>query len=319
MRNDWSAISTCRASRSASEYTATRGKAQITAGPDDADRDLASIGDQDLRFRRHGWLAIIGDPPEGVKRMLTAMELERALADLGLEAPVRFDEVTGSTNATAVGMAEAGAPEWTLVAAGHQTAGRGRLDRTWEDVPDRALLFSVVLRPTWLPPDRAGILPLAAGVAMTTAAGEVARQDVRCKWPNDLLLDDRKVGGILTESRVSAERIEYAVVGIGVNLDPPAGVDGAAGMGDVEASVLLRAFLRSFVGSYPTNASAFVDGIVAAYPQRSATIGREVEAATTDRGHVRGRAIGVDDAGSLVVDTPAGRERITSGEVTHLR
>ena len=79
--------------------------------------------------------------------MLSVTELERALADLGLEAPVRFDEVTGSTNATALGMAEAGAPEWTLVAAGHQTAGRGRLGRTWTDLAGGALLFSFVLRP----------------------------------------------------------------------------------------------------------------------------------------------------------------------------
>ena len=80
--------------------------------------------------------------------MLSVTELERAFADLGLEAPVRFDEVTGSTNATALGMAEAGAPEWTLVAAGHQTAGRGRLGRTWTDRAGAALMFSFVVRPT---------------------------------------------------------------------------------------------------------------------------------------------------------------------------
>jgi BirA family transcriptional regulator, biotin operon repressor / biotin---[acetyl-CoA-carboxylase] ligase len=251
--------------------------------------------------------------------MMSTSELERALAAAGLVAPVHFDEVTGSTNATAVEMAEAGAPEWTLVAAGHQTTGRGRLGRTWEDVPGRALLFSVVLRPTWLPPDRAGILSLAAGLAMAEAAREVAELDVRCKWPNDLLLHDRKVGGILAESRVSSGQIDHAIVGIGVNLDPPENLDLAAGMGDVEASALLGAFLRSFVSYYASNPSAFIRGVVAVYPQRSATIGRDVEATTIDGRRVHGRAIGVDDAGSLVVDTPTGRVLITSGEVTHLR
>ena len=251
--------------------------------------------------------------------MLSATELEHALAAAGLEAPVHFDEVTGSTNRTAWDLAVADAPEWTLVAASHQTAGRGRLDRTWEDVPGRALLFSIVLRPTWLPPDRAGVLSLAAGLAMANAAREVAELEVRCKWPNDLLLDDRKVGGILVESHTSSERIEHAIVGIGVNLEPPESLHLAAGMGDVEASALLGAFLRSFVGYYSSNASAFVEAVVALYPQESATIGRDVEATTTDGRRVRGRAVGVNDAGSLVVDTPAGRVWISTGEVTHLR
>jgi BirA family transcriptional regulator, biotin operon repressor / biotin---[acetyl-CoA-carboxylase] ligase len=251
--------------------------------------------------------------------MLSTTELERALAAAGLVAPVQFDEVTGSTNRTAWELAEAGAPEWTLVAAGHQTAGRGRLDRTWEDAPGRALLFSVVLRPTWLPADRAGMLPLAAGLAMTTATREVAGLDVRCKWPNDLLLHDRKVGGILTESRTSSTRIEHAIVGVGVNLDPPENVDLAAGLGDVDASALLVAFLRSFTSAYASNAPAFIRSIAAAYPRRCSTIGRAVEATTTDGRRVRGRAVGVDDAGSLVLQTAAGTMWITSGEVTHLR
>jgi BirA family biotin operon repressor/biotin-[acetyl-CoA-carboxylase] ligase len=251
--------------------------------------------------------------------MLSTSELERALAAAGLKAPAHFEEVTGSTNRTAWDLAMAGAPEWTLVAAGHQTAGRGRLDRAWEDVPGRALLFSIVLRPIWLPPERAGVLTLAAGLAMVSAARDVAAQELRCKWPNDLLIDDRKAGGILAESRVAAERIEHAVVGIGVNLDPPANVDLAVGMGDVDAIALLTAFLRSFVASYDSNAATFIASVVAAYPRESATIGREVEATTTDGRRVRGRVIGVDDAGSLVVDTPTGRASIASGEVTHLR
>jgi len=96
-------------------------------------------------------------------------------------------------------------------------------------------------------------------------------------------------------------------------------VDLAAGIGDVDASALLAAFLRSFVALYATDPATFVGSVMAAYPRESATIGREVEATTTDGRRVRGPAIGVDDAGSLVVDTPAGHVRITSGEVTHLR
>src|SRR4029079_12434965 len=103
--------------------------------PHDADRDLASVGDQDLRFRRHGWLAIIGDAPEGCTRMLSVVKLYRAFVDLGLDAPVRFDEVTGSTNATALEMAEAGAPEWAPVGAAPPTPRRGRPGPCLADPP----------------------------------------------------------------------------------------------------------------------------------------------------------------------------------------
>jgi len=83
--------------------------------------------------------------------MLTDDDLRAALAAIPIGAPVRAEEVTGSTNALAVTLAGDDSPEWTLVSAGHQTEGRGRVGRIWTDVPDRALLFSLVLRPS-LPP-----------------------------------------------------------------------------------------------------------------------------------------------------------------------
>ena len=107
-------------------------------------------------------------------------------------------------------MAAEGAPEWTLVAADHQTAGRGRLGRTWVSEPG-ALLFSVVLRPR-LPPDRATFLTLLAGTAIASACGDAGVDGVRCKWPNDLVTGDGKVGGILTESRVADGEFAFVVV-----------------------------------------------------------------------------------------------------------
>src|SRR5436189_2157788 len=94
--------------------------------------------------------------------VLTDDDLLQVLAAITVTAPVRSAEVTPSTNATAVAMAESGEPEWTLVATGHQTEGRGRLGRTWTGVPDAALLFSVILRAP-LPPARTGLLSLLAG------------------------------------------------------------------------------------------------------------------------------------------------------------
>jgi BirA family transcriptional regulator, biotin operon repressor / biotin---[acetyl-CoA-carboxylase] ligase len=245
--------------------------------------------------------------------MLSVTELESALADLGLEAPVRFDEVTGSTNATAVGMAEAGTPEWTLVAAGHQTAGRGRLGRSWTDKPGAALMFSLVLRPA-LDPDKAGLIPLLAGAAMAAAIHDVAGLDVRCKWPNDLLLGAAKVGGILVESSVVDGRLVHVIVGIGINLEPPADVDAAAGIGDADPEAVLTSFLRRFHTGYVR----LPEGAADAWSAVSATIGLSVEVARRDGPSIRGRAVAVDERGALVIETENGTETVTSGEVEHL-
>ena len=112
--------------------------------------------------------------------MLSRDDLLAALAAIPVDAPVRAEEVTGSTNATAIELAEAGSPEWTLVSAAHQTDGRGRLGRTWTDVADGALLCSIVLRPA-LPPSRAGLLSLLAGACMAEAIRDIAgrRRDVQ--------------------------------------------------------------------------------------------------------------------------------------------
>ncbi len=103
--------------------------------------------------------------------LLNEDALQRALSAAGLTAPVRWDEETDSTNATALTMADEGTAAWTLVAAGHQTAGRGRQGRVWRDRPGSALLFSLVLRPEW-EPAVVGLVSLAAGAAMAEAASD---------------------------------------------------------------------------------------------------------------------------------------------------
>ncbi len=247
--------------------------------------------------------------------MLSEAELERALAAAGLQAPVRFDEVTGSTNATALELAEAGTPEWTLVAAGHQTQGRGRLGRTWVDQPGAALMFSFVLRPVRLDLQHAGLIALLAGWAMAVSIREIAGVEVRCKWPNDLLLGDAKVCGILVESAVSGDRIRHMVVGLGVNLARPDELLDAAGIGPVEEGDLLAAFLVRFRDGY----ERLPEGVVEGWSAVSATLGRTVEVRRLFGEPIVGTAVGVDDRGALVVQTQDDRVAVTSGEVQHLR
>jgi BirA family biotin operon repressor/biotin-[acetyl-CoA-carboxylase] ligase len=239
--------------------------------------------------------------------------LQRALSAGGLTAPVRWDEVTESTNATALAMAAEGTPAWTLVAAGHQTAGRGRQGRVWRDRPGSALMFSLVLRPAW-EPDAVGLVSLAAGAAMAEAASELSKREIRCKWPNDLMMGGSKVGGILGEAEVEAGRIGHLVLGIGVNLDEPEGVAGAGAIGNIDEEALLTAFLQRF--------RSMIEGppeeILGRWRAVSATLGRRVEATTVGGDTASGVAADLDETGALLIESGEGVVRVAFGEIQHL-
>jgi len=249
--------------------------------------------------------------------VLSEDALVRALERVGLRAPVRFDEVTASTQATALELAAAGAPEWTLVAAGHQTEGRGRLGRTWLDRPGRSLMFSFVLRPE-LDPASGGLLTLLTGTAMAQACFELADQRAACKWPNDLLVAGRKAGGILAESRVDGVRFEHVVIGVGVNLGAPPPDVPEAGAVEAEDDELLETFLSAFVRGYEPAHPAFAGSVIAAYREVCATLGTRVRATTAAGAIVEGEAVDLDERGGLVVRTTAGDEVVRFGEVEHL-
>ena len=235
--------------------------------------------------------------------MLTRDDLVEVLAAITVTAPVRSDEVTPSTNATAVALAEAGEPEWTLVATAHQTEGKGRLGRSWSDVAEGSLLFSFVLRPE-LTPARTGLLSLLAGAEMANAIRATTGRRVTCKWPNDLILHDAKVGGILLEASV----VESAVRYVGVTERDRSLLNGD----------LLRAFFTRFASAYSAADVAFPQRVRSAWLSMSSTVGQVVRATTVDGREVTGRAVGIDDFGSLLLSTDAGEARVTYGEVEHL-
>ncbi len=211
----------------------------------------------------------------------------------------------GSTNDRARALAVAGAPHGTLVTTGLQTAGRGRQGRTWTTPPGRALLMSLVLRA----PDR--MLPLAAAVAVAETAGPEAM----IKWPNDVLLDGRKVAGILAEAR---PQDGWAVLGMGINValrpdDFPEELRASAGSLGLEprdVEVFLERLLATLERTLALEPAALLD----AWRARDALYGREVAWADGT-----GRAGGIDGDGRLVVALPdGGRTALEAGEV-HLR
>lgn len=246
-------------------------------------------------------------------------------------APHRHFAHTDSTNTRARELAAAGAPHGTVVTAAEQTAGRGRQGRTWTAPPNKALLYSAILRPLG---EHHTMLPLAAPLAVCEAAEEL-QPGIECKlkWPNDVHLEGRKLAGVLIEAR---PQDGWAVIGIGLNLsiapaefpedlrdtaisifDPDGGTRerGSAGPspllsggpplpGPLTAAKVLNEHLANWTEADP-------DEVLAAWRTRDALLGREV---AWEGGS--GVADGVDDRGYLVVVTPSGnRIAVGAGEV----
>ncbi|MFZ0042860.1 MAG: biotin--[acetyl-CoA-carboxylase] ligase [Solirubrobacteraceae bacterium] len=221
-------------------------------------------------------------------------------ARLGL--PRLHLRVTDSTNIRARELAAAGAPDGTLVTAAGQSAGRGRQGRTWSAPAGRALLCSLVLR------EPARLLPLAAGVAVAEVVGPPAQ----VKWPNDVLLEGRKVAGILVEGRPQ-ER--WAVLGIGLNV--------AVREEDLPPELRGRA---ATLGLEPSAVEPTLTGLLAVLERWLRAAENDVLAAVRDRDALRdhlvrwsggeGVGAGIDEDGRLVVATDGGeRVALDAGEV----
>ncbi len=251
---------------------------------------------------------------------LSGAALRRALVvPGGLWTDLRIADETGSTNADAAAAARAGAAEGLVVVAERQTAGRGRFDRHWESPPRAGLTLSVLLRPGRLN----GWLPLLAGVALVETVRRLGEVDAVLKWPNDLLIDERKCAGILAESVGDG-----VVVGIGLNVTlredelpvPEATSLRLAGAACTDRDPLLRALLRGFADWYRRWRGAAGDpdasGLREAYRMHCATLGREVRVALPDGSEVSGTASDVDSTGRLVV---AGVGPVAAGDVRHIR
>jgi BirA family biotin operon repressor/biotin-[acetyl-CoA-carboxylase] ligase len=242
----------------------------------------------------------------------------------------RFAEID-STNAYLRREARQGAPEGTTAVADHQSAGRGRMDRRWEAPPGASLLASVLFRPDFDPAEL-HLCTAAMALAAIEACLQVAGVEPDVKWPNDLLVGEAKLAGILAEAEFEGVRCAL-VVGIGLNVDWP-GPDGVgatclrevipsgaptAPTGPIDRLRLLSALLdalstrRGLLDSAPGRRQ-----VAAELRDRCVTLGNRVRVALAS-GEVVGMATEIDDAGRLVVQTDAGPRTVSAGDVVHLR
>jgi len=243
-------------------------------------------------------------------------------------APIEYLDSTTSTNDVMRERARAGAPAFAAVLAGEQTAGRGRQGHDWIS-PRGNVFLSVLLRPAGLLP-QAGLIPLAVGVAVSEAL-ETFGVRARLKWPNDLVVKDRKIAGLLAEGVSGGAGVESVVVGVGINLalDPatlPASLRESATSVNQESRRTVSApeaaaeTLARVAVWYHALAREGAATVLAAWRARSVSWwGRPVEVKAGD-GIVRGVARGVDERGALLLELENGAPvALLSGEARELR
>lgn len=237
-------------------------------------------------------------------------------------------DTTDSTNRYAAALAEKGAADGTIVLAEEQTRGRGRMDRSWHSPTGLGLWLSIILRPE-LSPAAAPGLSLVTGLALAQTIEEQLQLKATLRWPNDCLLDDKKVAGILIDLTANTERARHVVIGVGINVLQQAG-DFPPELRKIAISLSMAAsrpvdrvsFLQSFLSGLEREYLRFInEGLapfIEPYTRRCSLIGCWVEA-LIGREQVAGKAVGVDSAGALILVDGDKKIVLTTGEVRRVR
>lgn len=250
-------------------------------------------------------------------------DLEAELAGTVFAGKLQFSAVTGSTNTDALAAARNGAAQGSVFFADEQTAGRGRGDHRWQSQAGEGLYVSTVMRPR-LSPLYLPLIPLAAGLAAAEAVRTIGGIAIDLRWPNDLLIGPRKVGGILVESKTDAAGLAFVVIGIGINVHqrdfdlahstPATSLDIAAGR-HVSRQALLVALLKSLEREMVFLSKAeTANGILARVEQASTWLkGRRVTVHGPQE--CAGVTAGLDAQGFLLVQTDEGLVTVQTGGI----
>ncbi len=256
--------------------------------------------------------------------VIDAFHVQRYAETKWLGRQICYERETGSTNTLAKRLGEQDAENGTVVVAERQTAGRGRRGNTWVS-PDGNCYFSVLLRPE-LRTEQAASVTLVAALALAQAVREASGLDAGIKWPNDIVVDGRKLCGILTESSMEPEYINYIVVGIGINVNQE---EFPEELQDKATSIFLASGVRQnrakllggFLGRFEALYEVFLEtgdlrGLREEYNSLLVNCGKEVRIIGKEQ-EERMLAVGIDDSGRLIVEHGNGqRETVLAGEVS---
>lgn len=262
---------------------------------------------------------------EGIPDLLSSMEIKDGLRTKILGKEIHAFHTLGSTNEVSFRLAEAKAPEGTLVVAEKQTAGRGRLSRKWHSPPGLGIWLSLILRPqiplAWVP-----ALSLCASLACIRTTEKLVKKTALLKWPNDAYLNGRKFSGVLTEISAEADRVNFLILGIGINLnqsarDFPRLLRRKATSLRIESKkkisrvLFLQNFLENFETIYLNYKKEGLEKFKPEIMQKFYLLDKEVIVQGGEK-RITGRAVDIDAYGALVLETKGGLEKVTAGDVT---
>jgi BirA family biotin operon repressor/biotin-[acetyl-CoA-carboxylase] ligase len=256
---------------------------------------------------------------------LTASEIRNGLRTSVIgQREIRYFQSTDSTNQEAKRLALDGAAEGTLVVAETQTGGKGRKGRPWMSPPGKGIYVSVVLRPE-ITPDRVLILPLLVAVAAAGAVEAVADVRPELKWPNDLLLNGKKIAGILLEGEMDPDTVHFLVLGLGMNVNTDPGAlgelaDRATSLSEEQGKlfdrvVLLQAYLERFEALYTDFLRSGPAEVIRMWKSGAGILGRRMTVESFGRTH-SGVVRDITEEGALVLESDQGRlGLVRSGDV----
>ena len=235
-----------------------------------------------------------------------------------------FDSLS-STMDMAAQLGMNGASEGTVILAEAQTKGRGRLGRAWFSPKRKGLYLSLILRPVILP-TQASILTLLSAVSICEALKQTTGLVPQIKWPNDILINNKKLGGILTQIIAETDKINFVIIGIGINVnnDKKSLILGATSLREqkkerVNCTILLQEILRKLEANYLSLIKSGSNSIIDKWRQHNITLGRRVKVYCQNR-EIEGEAIDIDADGGLLVRKDSGlTEKVISGDVVHCR
>jgi BirA family biotin operon repressor/biotin-[acetyl-CoA-carboxylase] ligase len=299
-------------------------------------RDLgisrAAVWKKILGLRRKGY-QIEAVPSRGYRLIMApdlAGDFISAKACGGLWKEIFVHDLLGSTNDTAMSLAVEGRIQpGTVIIADSQMSGKGRLGRKWTSPAGRNVHMSMVIRPE-IEPGEITMLTILAAVAAASAIRRSCDMQASIKWPNDLMFKERKLGGILTEVRADQDRVNMAVIGIGINVNiadtelpeeirqTATSVYAATNRSHARNEIII-CLLREFESAYRTVIERGSEEILERWREYSSTLGRRVKV-TIGETVVTGIAEDIDRRGMLILRTDSGvRSVISAGDITHLR
>jgi BirA family biotin operon repressor/biotin-[acetyl-CoA-carboxylase] ligase len=256
---------------------------------------------------------------------LCALEITHGLNTKFIAKKIHYFDYLPSTMDLAMQLGIQSAPSGTIVLAESQTKGRGRLGRSWFSPKHKGIYLSLILRPK-ISPSASCVLTLLAAVSICEAVKKVTGMEAQIKWPNDIFMHNKKVAGILTEMNAELDKVNFVVIGIGLNVnnDKKSLIAQATSLKEltrqpISRVILLQELLRRIESNYSVLEDRGAQTIIDKWRSFSLTLGRRVKIYYQDK-HIEGQAVDIDSDGALLIRKDSGLTiKVFSGDIIHCR